>query len=226
MKRKLLMLAATGAVVALGVSATAIGGSAPTSAPDGHAGMHVHSKARISASDLRVTLNRLLGEHVYLAVEATHAGLRGDKDFAELAKALDRNSVELSQAITLVFGKAAGNQFLNGKFLWRDHIRFFVDYTVGLAKGNKAMQTKAVNNLKIYIGTFSNFLSKATGIPQATLVKSITAHVLQLKGQLDAFQAGAFGKSYTLTREAYEHMGMTGDALAGAIAKKFPGKFS
>src|SRR5918992_407086 len=71
----------------------------------------------------------------------------GGKDFPALANQLDRNSVELSQAIGSVFGKQAGNQFLNGKLLWRDHIRFFVNYTVGLAKKDRAMQNKAVGNL-------------------------------------------------------------------------------
>jgi hypothetical protein len=49
---------------------------------------------------------------------------------------------------------------------------------------------------------------------------------MQLKGQLDAYANGNYARSYTLVRRGYAHMGMTGDVLATAITKKFPGKFS
>ena len=41
------------------------------------------------------------------------------------------------------------NQFLNGKNLWRAHIKYFVDYTVATAKHDKAGQKKAVANLMV-----------------------------------------------------------------------------
>ena len=125
----------------------------------------------------------------------------------------------------MVYGAKARNEFLNGSFMWRAHIKFFVDYTVATAKKDKAGQTKAVNNLKGYIGKFSNFLAKATGLPGSALQKSITEHVLQLKGQLDAYNAKNYTRAATLTRQAYVHMGMTADTLAVAITKQNPSKF-
>ncbi len=68
-------------------------------------------------------------------------------------------------------------------------------------------------------------MAGATGLAQSALRKSVTAHVMQLKGQLDAYAKGQYGRSYRLSRHAYHHMGMTGDVLAGAIVKKFPNKF-
>jgi len=49
--------------------------------------------------------------------------------------------------------------------------------------------------------------------------------VLGLKGQLDAYAHGQYGKAATLYTNAYDHMFMTGDLLANAIAKQYPDKF-
>jgi hypothetical protein len=169
---------------------------------------------------LRVALDQLLGEHAILAIQATQRGYAGGADFGAVAKQLDANSVALSKAIASVYGAAAGRQFLDGKNLWRAHIKYFVDYTVALAKKNSAGQKKAVANLMTYIQVQAAFFAKATGLPKAALVNDLTAHVLQLKGQLDAFSKGNYAQSYALTDGAYKHMFMTGDLLAGAIAKQ------
>ena len=200
------------AVLALAVVASASGRS-------GHDGMHMHSSAT-TAAELRVTLDNLLGEHALLAIWATQAGYSGQKSFPALAGQLDKNSVALSKAIASVYGPAAGKQFLDGKNLWRAHIKYFVDYTVALAKKDTAGQKKAVANLMTYIQVQAAFFAKATGLPKQALVNDLTAHVLQLKGQLDAYAKGNYKQSYALAAGAYDHMFMTGDLLAGAIAKQ------
>jgi hypothetical protein len=222
-------------ILALAVAAAASGAlttSSTRSVPqhDGHgamAGMHMshmsHSTAGTASAkavQLRLTLDRLLGEHALLAIQATQRGYVGGKDFGAIAKQLDANSVALSKAIGSVYGAAAGKQFLDGKNLWRAHIRYFVDYTVALAKKNAAGQRTAVANLMTYIRTQAAFFAKATGLPKQALVNDLTAHVLQLKGQLDAFAKGNYAQSYALTDGAYEHMFMTGDLLSAAIAKQ------
>ncbi|HEY6963197.1 MAG TPA: hypothetical protein VI408_15010 [Gaiellaceae bacterium] len=207
------------AILALALAAAASG------AVRGHgssgSSMHMSSTTRTTkAVELRVTLNRLLGEHAVLAVEATDAGVSGSKSFPALAKQLDRNSVAISKAIASVYGAAAGNQFLNGKNLWRAHIRYFVAYTVATAKHDAAAQKRAVANLMTYIHVQAAFFAKATGLSKQALVNDLTAHVLQLKGQLDAYAAGNYAQAAALQHGAYEHMGMTADLLAGAIAKQ------
>lgn len=178
------------------------------------------------AADLRVTLDTLLGEHALLAVAAAQKGFDGAADFEAAAAALDANSVEVSEAIGSVYGDEAAETFLNGPSLWRDHIKFFVDYTVALAKKDEAGQQEAVDNLTGYTGAFSGFLAEATGLPQEALQEGVTQHVMQLKGQLDAYAAGDYDEAYRLFREAYKHMVMTGDTLAGAIVEQNPDMFS
>ena len=177
------------------------------------------------AADLRVTLDTLLGEHALLAVAATQKGLDGAKDFEAAAGALDANSVELSEAIGSVYGDEAAEQFLDGPSLWRDHISFFVDYTVALAKKDEAGQQEAVDNLTGYTGAFSGFLAEATGLPQDALQEGLTMHITQLKGALDAYAAGDYEESYSLFREAYKHMVATGDTLAMGIVEQNPDMF-
>ena len=71
-----------------------------------------------------------------------------------------------------------------------------------------------------YIQTQAAFFAKATGLPKQALADDLTAHVLQLKGQLDAYAKGNYAQAYTLTDAAYKHMFMTGDMLAAGIAKQ------
>ena len=153
-------------------------------------------------------------------MNATNLGFSGSKSFPAAAKSLDRNSVELSKAIGSIYGAKAANTFLNGKFQWRAHIGFFVDYTVALAKKDKPGQAKAVANLQRYTKEHGAFLAGATGLPKLAVQNDLLGHVLELKNQLDAFAKGDYPKSTALYREAYHHMFMTGDLLAGAIAKQ------
>jgi hypothetical protein len=218
------------AIAALAVSSLLVAGALASSnkpslepsasMPASMPGMRMAPAAAMTAADLRVLLDRQLGEHAALAMNATNAGIIGSPAFGAIAKQLDANSVALSKTIASVYGAPAGNTFLNGKFMWRDHIRFFVAYTVALAKHDRAGQAKAVANLKTYTVKFGDFLAGATGLPAADLKSDLLVHVLELKGQLDLFAGHKYAKAEALYHDSYTHMFMTGDLLAGAIAKQ------
>jgi hypothetical protein len=209
-------IAVSGLLVAGALAATSSG-----KADHDMTGMTMTSTQKtMTAADLRVALDNLFGEHAVLAMNATNAGVTGSKSFPAAAKALDNNSVALSKAIASVYGAKAGQTFLNGKYMWRDHIQFFVNYTVATAKKDKAGQTKAVNNLKRYTVVFGDFLAGATGLPKLAVRNDLLGHVLELKGQLDAYAAGTYASAAAQYHSAYNHMFMTGDLVAGAIAKQ------
>jgi len=211
----------TAAVVVLAVSALLVGAAlASSSKPSSMHSMAGMAKPTMTAENLRVALDNLFAEHAVLAMNATNAGVTGSKSFPAAAKALDNNSVALSKAIASVYGAKAGNTFLNGKNMWRDHIKDFVAYTVATAKHDKAGQRKAVANLKQYTVTFGNFLSTATGLPKLAVQNDLLGHVLELKGQLDDYAAGHYTKAAMDYHAAYNHMFMTADLVAGAIAKQ------
>ena len=225
MKRPILFLLVLAVVVAASIGViSATAGNPDSTAESGTPNIarpaHSHASHASPAADLRVTLDRLLGEHAALAMNATNLGYSGSKSFPAAAKSLDRNSVALSKAIASIYGTNAGNTFLNGKFQWRAHIGFFVDYTVALAKKDKAGQTRAVANLTRYTKEHGAFLATATGLPKLAVQNDLLGHVLELKNQLDAYAKGDYVKSTALYREAYHHMFMTGDLLAAAIAKQ------
>ena len=79
---------------------------------------------------LRSALDRLLGEHVALAVGALRAGGTNSPDFPAAAAALNGNTSDLSGAVGTLFGAQAGQQFMA---LWADH----VDQLVGLHDGGR-----------------------------------------------------------------------------------------
>ena len=224
MRRIALLMLTASAVSALVVGViTATAGNGDRSMPQMsqmHHAMHASQATTVTAADLRVTLDRLLGEHAVLAMNATNLGVTGSKAFPAAAQALDRNSVALSQAIGSIYGAKAGKTFLDGPFMWRAHVKFFVDYTVATAKKDEAAKQKAVANLQTYTVRFGDFLAGATGLPKLAVRNDLLGHVLELKGQLDAYANHKYGKAATMYQHAYDHMFMTGDLLAGAIAKQ------
>ena len=206
------------ALLALGVVSATAGSSQsmPAATPHNDA-LHAQGLTR---SDLRALLDRQLGEHAALAMNATNLGVTGSPAFPAAARALDRNSVALSKSIAAVYGKAAGKAFLDGRFQWRDHIGFFVDYTVALAKKDQAGQAKAVANLRRYTVEHGKLLGDATGLPPKAVQADLLQHVLELKAQLDASANKQYAKAAGIYQDAYAHMFMTADLLANAIAKQ------
>lgn len=180
--------------------------------------------AQGTAADLRVGLNTLLAEHVYLASGATGAALGGrTPEFQAAARALDSNSVALSRAIGSVYGDDAGTAFLA---LWRKHIGFVVDYTTGVAMKNRAKQDKAVSDLLGYATDFGAFLNSACpSLPTSVVADLVRGHITSLKAVIDA-QAAGNPAAYADIRSAAAHMRMIADPLAAAIAKQFPDRFA
>jgi hypothetical protein len=212
----------TGAV-ALGMLLTTA--CAPMTSKAGAESDHMMMQGNGKASELRSGLNTLLSEHVSLAASATGAALGGrDAEFKAAAAALDANSVAISKAIGSVYGADAEAAFLP---LWRKHIGFVVDYTVGLATKDKAKQTKAVNDLVGYTEDFGAFLSSANpNLPKAAVAELVKGHILTLKDVIDAQAAKDYNKTYTLLRTATGHMHMIADPLAEAIVKQFPERYA
>ena len=190
----------------------------------GHGTTSVYGMTDAPAAGLRVTLNNLLSEHVYLAARATGAALGGRMpEFEAAAAALDMNSVDISKAIGLAYGPDAEAAFLP---LWRSHIGMVVDYTTGLATKDTAKSQKAVNDLVGYTQDLGAFFAGANeNLPKDVVADLVKTHVLTLKDVIDAQAAGDQAAVYMKLRMAMAHMQMVADPLADATAKKFPDKF-
>jgi hypothetical protein len=176
------------------------------------------------ASTLRTTLNMALREHAIIAAMATGSALGGrEAEFKSAANALDANSIDIAKAIGSVYGADAEKAFLP---LWRKHIGFVVDYTIGLAAKDKAKQDKAVDDLIKYSEDFGAFLSSANpNLPKSTVAELVKGHIITLKDVVDAQAAREWPKVYANLRMAASHMAMIADPLGMAIAKQFPDRF-
>jgi len=176
------------------------------------------------AAGLRVGLNALLSEHVYLAAAATNAALAGRQpEFQAAAAALDANSVDVARAIGSVYGPDAENAFLP---LWRKHIGMVVDYTVGAATNDRAKQDRAVNELIGYTQDFGAFLAAANpNLPKSVVADLVKHHVVTLKDVIDAQATKDQSRAFTALRTGAGHMQMIADPLAEAIVTQFPDRF-
>jgi hypothetical protein len=174
--------------------------------------------------DLRVALNQLLQEHLYLASFATGAALGGRTDeFGAAGDALNTNGTDVGAAIGSLYGDDAKDAFNK---IWSAHNGFFVDYTTGVATKDQAKMDKAVQDLTtVYVPQFAEFLAGATDLPKDALTDLTTHHVLTTKAIVDAQGAKDFKAAATADQAAGRHMEMIADPLAKAIVAKLPDKF-
>ncbi|MEW6472534.1 MAG: hypothetical protein AB1679_09695 [Actinomycetota bacterium] len=215
-----------------GRSVQASPGAAPAAASVEH-GAHasptlgqVNGATTDGAAKLRQTLTAALQEHEYLAgiavAQAVVTRKTDSPEFTAAAAALDKNSVALSEAIGSIYGKAAGDAFLP---LWRKHIGFFVDYTVGKLTNDVVKATKARADLDGYRVDFGAFLASANpNLTKEAVAEALVPHVTATFAAIDGVVAGD-GTGFEKLRVAAGHMPMLATTLAGAIAKQYPAKF-
>ena len=169
---------------------------------------------------LRSGLTYLLEEHVQLAGIATGTALakKGDlKDPAVKAAvaALDANSVALSKAVGAAYPKAEA-PFLDS---WRQHIGFFVDYTLGKATKDRAKVAKAKADLDGYRTSFGELISSVVPeLPADAVANELKPHVASLFAAIDAVVAGD-ASAFAKLQSAAGHMPGTAGTLAGGIAQ-------
>lgn len=187
------------------------------------ASAHTYS-IKSGSSDLRITLESLLGEHAELAVVAMQKGIDGAPDFNDVAAALLANGDDLSAAIGSVYGADAAKAF---KGLWSTHIGFFVDYVTATAKKDEAGRKAALDKLDKYGPDFGAFLESANpNLKAADIAEGLKAHVSQLIEAFDDYVNKDYAGAYKADREAYSHMIHFGHVLADAIVKQYPDKFT
>ena len=175
--------------------------------------------------DLRVSLNLLLEEHLYLVSDTTGAALGGRSDESKAAgDALDANGTDLGARLGSLYGADTQNRF---NAIWRAHNGFFVDYSTGVATKDQAKMTKAVEDLTtVYIPQFSDFIAGVTGLSESAVADPIRTHVLTTKAVVDAQGANDFTAAAAADRNGAQHMEMVGGPLAAAIVARLPQKFA
>jgi hypothetical protein len=176
------------------------------------------------ASDLRVSMNLLTQEHVYLTGAATGAAIEGrDADFKAAAAELDQNGVAISKSLGSVYGPDAEAKFLQ---IWRAHIGYFVDYAKAAAAHDDAGKQKALVNLDGYRNDIDALLTGANpNLPKGSVAELFKGHVEHLTMVIDDQVAGNSQKAYTDLQMAAAQSHMIADPLSSAIVAQFPDKF-
>ncbi|MBV9292019.1 MAG: hypothetical protein JO222_06180, partial [Frankiales bacterium] len=169
------------------------------------------------AANLRAALTGLLIQHVAqtgaVVQTAVATGLTSPQTGGAV-KALDKNTVDLGDAIGSVYGAGARTEFIK---MWRAHIGFFVDYTKGLTTHDSTLVTLAKNNLANYKRDFAQFLGTATNLPATAIANDLQGHITTLEDAIVAIVT----KSPTAAAQismAETHMAGTAAVLAKAIA--------
>ncbi|HEX3199153.1 MAG TPA: hypothetical protein VHR39_16515 [Propionibacteriaceae bacterium] len=172
------------------------------------------------AAALRATLTSLLSDHVWLAGNALDTAVQRKGDLKDpqvvgAVKALDANSVALAKAVGSVYPDAE-KPFLAS---WRQHIGFFVNYTLGKATKDDKRVAKAKADLDNYRTSFGELINSVVPeLPADAVVEELKPHVNSLYAAIDASVAGKPDYQTKLSMAA-NHMAMTAEILAGGIAK-------
>jgi hypothetical protein len=174
------------------------------------------------AAALRATLTSLLSDHVWLAGNALDTAVQKNGDLKDpqvvgAVKALDANSVALAKAVGSVYPDAE-KPFLAS---WRQHIGFFVNYTLGKATKDDKQVAKAKADLDAYRTSFGELINSVVPELSADAVaEELKPHVDTLFAAIDASVAGKPDYQAKLTAAA-AHMPMTAAVLtSGIVANK------
>jgi hypothetical protein len=180
------------------------------------------SAGATEAAALRATPTSLLSDHVWLAGNALDTAVQKKGDLKDpqvvgAVKALDANSVALAEAIGSVYPDAE-KPFLAS---WRQHIGFFVNYTLGKATKNDKQVAKAKADLNAYRTSFGQLINSVIPeLPADGVAEELVPHVNTLFAAVDADVAVKADYQTKLTKAA-DHMPMTAAILAsGIVANK------
>jgi hypothetical protein len=174
------------------------------------------------ASELRLTLDRLLGEHLILAAEAMRSSLLNGPDVPAARLALDGNTTDLTSAIRSVYGGAAAS-FSD---VWTAHVVAYLDYIDAVRAGDTARTAAARQSLQQYGQALGQFLATADPALDANAVATLMAtHTASLLEMVDRYRTGDAAGAYGTVDDAYGHMFEVGDTLAAGIAAQFPDRY-
>jgi hypothetical protein len=163
--------------------------------------------------------------HIFWVRNVVTDTLAGNKQAAGAAeREVVANAKAIAASIEPFYGKAASDKLFA---LLAGHYGAVKEHLEATAAGSKAKQDAAVNKLTGNATEIARFLSGANpNLPFNTLNGLLLAHGghhIQQNQQLKARQYAQEAQTWEAMKK---HMYVIADALAGAIAKQFPAKFS
>lgn len=183
------------------------------------------SDGRITAraSDLRVQLNTLLRQHVYLTAITLRSGFSGQQDFQAAARAVEDNSVRLGRLVGDVYGSQAEQRFLE---TWRGHVNAFVEYALASKNNNAVARDKALQELDKFPGDLAHLFSQLNpNLNRSEMERMFRRHVELTRAALDAHISGNYASCFLQLRSGDDQAGEMADELFAKIIKQYPDKY-
>lgn len=160
---------------------------------------------------------------IVIAKDSLAATANRADEYKGYATLLTLNGSDLTGVMASAFGESAAASFDK---IWAAQNNYFVDYTVGIASHDAAKSNSAASGLvNGFVPQLAQFMTSITSIPLEPTTQLLTEQILETKAILDDQAALNNAKMFTDLHLAYAQASRIGDALASAIARKFPDKF-
>ncbi len=192
-----------------------------------HAGHVVVAQAPVAAkvAEAGAAQRDLWVGHIFWVRNVVVDTFAGNKAAAAAAeKEVVANAKAIAASIEPFYGKAASEKLFG---LLAGHYGAIKQYLDATAAGSKAKQDAAVKNLTANATEIAKFLSGANpNLPFDTLNGLLLAHGGHHIQQTQQLKSKQYAQEAQTWEAMKNHMYVIADALAGAIAKQFPSKFS
>jgi hypothetical protein len=200
--------------------ATALVAYTPAEAA-GHEG-HQSQPAPVGLVETKAALRDLWVGHVFWVRNVVEATIAGNQSAAKVAETqVVSNAKQIAGAIEPFYGKAASEKLFG---LLAGHYGAIKDYLISTTP---AAQDAAWKRVAANADEIAAFLSGANpNLPVDVLRGLLTAHGAHHIQQIKQLRAKDYAGEAQTWEEMKGHMYVIADALAGAIAKQFPAKFS
>jgi hypothetical protein len=181
--------------------------------------------AAAKVSETGTALRDLWVGHIFWVRNVVVDTLAGNKAAAAAAeKEVVANAKQIAAAIEPYYGKEASEKLFG---LLAGHYGAVKQYLEATAAGSKAKQDAAVKNLTGNATEIAKFLSGANAnLPFDTLNGLLLAHGGHHIQEIQQLKSKQYAQEAQTWEAMKKHMYVIADALASAIAKQFPAKFS
>lgn len=163
--------------------------------------------------------------HIFWVRNVVIETLAGNKTAAAAAeKEVVANAKAIAASIEPYYGKAASEKLFG---LLAGHYGAIKQHLEATATGSKAKQDAAIKSLTGNATEIAKFLSGANpNLPFDTLNGLLLAHGGHHIQEIQQLKSRQYAEEAQTWEAMKKHMYVIADALAGAIAKQFPAKFS
>lgn len=181
--------------------------------------------AEVPSPKLHAAMRSLWHGHVVHTREYAMAMHAGDAAKAKTAAdAVVANAKQISAAVAGFYGKAGGDRMM---VLLGGHWGGVKALTDARMQGDDAAASTAMTALAGNASEIAKFLAGANpNLPEDAVRGLMLAHVAHHAQQIQQIKANDSKGEAATWVAMQKHMDMIADALAGAIAKQFPGKAS